>query len=309
MVSPSFLRRFFATYEATPGAMTRHRPDIQGGDWATRKAYQDDLASSWVDDQGLDVLHKALGMNQERTRHATGMYTPPGGALEINPARAAPTLGADPDQMSMAEAVRSYLDAQGAGAWHGVSPDGWSDALRVGMERPASLEEMLDAQAIGSRYGLDGVSDTGRGMTVTSFDGVDMNKRDKSALVRALDERFKAPIARGRLQSGYVGNEEAWGAPEGSGVLTRMLQERLQGPGAERLLDDPEIARRARMRFDRDAEGARAGAPIREDLQNARDITARKRLRGLLEALTEGRVALPAAAGAVGLAGSGEAER
>lgn len=57
------------------------------------------------------------------------------------------------------------------------------------------------------------------------------------------------------------------------------------------------------------AEGARAGAPIREDLQLARKITSRERPRGLLEALERGGVALPAAAGAVGLAGSGEGER
>lgn len=305
MSSPSFLRRLFATYEATPGAMTRHRPDIQGGSFATRKAYDRDPRSSWRDEEGMDVIHRALGMRQERTRPAIGMYTPPGGSLEINPARSAPVIDGDPAQMSMGEAVRSYLDAQGAGAWHGVGEEGWSDALRVPMRAAASRADITDASEIGGRYGLGDVSDTGRGLTVTSFGGTDM---DQGVLKRAAEDlrgRFGSNIDQGRLRSDYIGNEEAWEAPEGSGVLTRMLQERLSGPGAERLLDDPEIARRAGMRFERDAEGARAGAPIREDLQLARQITARERLRGLLEALSKG-APLPALAGAGALAGRDE---
>lgn len=311
MSALSKLFRAFGTYEATPGAMTRHRPDIQGGSFATRKAYDRDPRSSWMDEEGMDILHRELGIPQGRTRRAIGMYTPPGGELEINPAHAAPVREIDPAKMDMTEAVRSYIDAQGAGAWHGVSEDGWSDAVRVPMRSAASRRDITDAQEIGSRFGLGDVSDTGRGLTVTSFGGTDLPGDIVAGAADALADRFKVPPGRmslGRLQSGYVGNEDAWEAPDGSGVLTRLLRERLSGPGADALLDSPEIARRAGMRLERDAEGALRGAPIRRDLQLAREITARERLRGLMEALAKG-APLPAVAGAGVIAGSGEGER
>jgi hypothetical protein len=86
----------------------------------------------------------------------------------------------------------------------------------------------------------------------------------------------------------------------GSGAATRQLREVLQaGPNYIQKLDaSPEVRQQVLGQLQRDAEyAARTNSPLRQDLQNARQIISTEGFAGLFKALDAGKIALPALAG------------
>lgn len=303
-----------STYEATPFVAGRHRTDVTQASPAAREAFTRDPLSTWTTPEGTDIIHEALGLQSRATVPATGVYQPPvaGAAPESNPARGARVAmegydisPEDAAAMTAGEAVRAVGDVQGAGAWSMPVEVGdlrRSGSLIIPTERPTDIKRLLALQSLGKPYGLTDVVDLGQGVGMTAFypNSPPGGRQTLSAL-------REGPLA-GDIQdlignaprmvdwrSGYAGFEDPWQAPELSGAVTRELQdylEPLRQANRERyegVLDDPAIAEAFGRRYQRDEAARMLGAPVRTDVQEARQRVAdRGRLRELLDAYARG---------------------
>ena len=143
-----------ATYEVQPYVDSGHLPALQT-DPAAAAAYAVDPRAAWnTADGGRDAIYSGMRLGETgdavRTRPtvtAQGAYTPPNGVTEFNRAEVARPLvsfdnagGAkivpseDAALLDAAEATRSYIDVQGAGAWN----KDWTGA-RWDLHRPCPL--------------------------------------------------------------------------------------------------------------------------------------------------------------------------
>ncbi len=349
-----------ATFEAVPGIGTGHLEGLAGAPGDVRAAYSADPRSSWsnLTDQertfrdqlpeplrgaadGRDILYDAAGMYVRPTREATGFFrAAPDAPLETNPAFVARPLvsleagpsgarvrASDQRALDAVEGLRAYLDAQNAGAWHKVLPEGRvaeSSSLRLPMDRQLAEDEVRRLAGVVEPRGFD-VVDTGQGVTLLNSSkqrtGKTLGKELKgprnrpeeglgAAIKQALPDATGAE--RVRVDSGFLMQDGDAGSllraeNAGSGRATAELRRLLTDPALPALLDnldrDPRIRQAALDRFARDIEFAeRLGTVPRADIQRARQIVATSGLRGLFEALEQG-VALPIlAVGALGAA-------
>jgi hypothetical protein len=100
------------------------------------------------------------------------------------------------------------------------------------------------------------------------------------------------------MDTGYLGYEEPWRQPEGTGAVTKQLQEYMPNEHVVAKIDaSPDVRRAALDRFHRDSEyAAQTGTVAREDVQRARQIVAESGFGGLFAALKKtGGAGLPAA--------------
>jgi hypothetical protein len=333
---PDYFQKYtaFGTHEATPGVATGHLPELATGNYAERAAYAADPRSSWRGPGGRDVIYgDVLRMQTRPSQPATGVFEGAGG-LEINPADVArPMVSFAPKggdvavdvpsraMMNAAEAARSYIDAQAAGAWHipmtHGKPGGQTSLFspRTGPTDPA---EILRLKQFSAQHGYPDIVDTGSGMTFTRFpyEGgpPPLTVKERKAFERHLTKEAGGVPAAVRVESGYIPMHVA--AP-GTGEATRALRGFLQTPDAPKLMAkfdaSPELKQAALARLDRDAElAAKTGQPVREDIQNARRILSKENFSALFKALDEGKIALPVGLAAYlgsqaqGLRGQGE---
>lgn len=329
----------YGTYEAQPFVDSGQLPGLASATPEQRLAFFDDTRSSWTGEDGRDVIYSGYrepgtgyAMRVRPSIGAQGLYTPPGGVTEANPAGVArPLLAfdstkgghvtpeADRALMDAAEATRAMIDVQGAGAWH--KP--WSNA-KVGERNMARLsfgedvpqmtaDDLVAMGEIGGRYGVPDVVDTGDGVTLANFmgDQVQLGAKD----LRALDNDliaggYNSTVVPGRMDSGYIGYEDAWRAGEGSGQVVNQFLDMMDGMPAstvQKLDANVEIPKAALARIERDADWAKTMGATRQDVENMRRIIGQGpgwvgRLR---EAAAAGTV-LPALAAAM-ITGSGEA--
>lgn len=315
---PDYANKYtaFGTSERVPYIKAGHLSGIVGGDEALRAAYSNDPRASWSP-EGRDILIDALGGYQRSPLDATGFYTPPGGVLETNPATVTrPLVGVtegavDPasrGMMNVSEAVRAYIDAQGAGAWHkpiANAAPGEMGSVFTPLEGAAEPDTLRKLQEIGGRYGLGDVVDTGQGVTLTKFypgtppGGKERGKALRGDLGREIGELTGSMPGRVKVDSGYLPTFELEKQP-GSGVVTRNLRELLSKYPESVLqkLDENEALRqRALSGAALDEEMAQKGyGEAREDIQRARRIIGEKGFKGLFDALDKG-VVLPGLAG------------
>lgn len=347
-----------ATFEAIPGAGTGHLEGIVGASPELRAAYSADPRSSWsllTDEErawrdllpdylrgagdNRDILYDAAGMYVTPTKSATGYFRPgPDMPLETNPsfvsrplvelekaAEGSVVAPRDRATLDAVEALRSYLDAQNAGAWHKILPDGKAGpatSLRVPMNRALTETEVRSLADVVEPRGF-GVVDTGQGVSLLNFGDGPQSGSDLLKLVRkgGLGEEIgralpdaTGPLERVRTNSGYVMQDENFrplmrAENAGTGEATAALERYLTDPAIPDLLDkldaDPRLRQAALARFERDAEYAeRIGAATRDDIQRARQIVGERGLKGLFDAARQG-VALPILA--VGVLGSAAA--
>lgn len=327
MTYPDFVPKYTAnaTYEVVPYSKSGHLAGVGAGDEATRMAYSSEPAISWVDENGRDIIYDALGAYQSPTLAATGVYTPPGGGLEINKAFVAQPLvgltegGVDPASRGMldfGEMLRGYLGAQGASAWHSTLknvPAGEQGSLFVPMEGPVDAERLVELGRMGSEYGLPDFVDTGRGVTLTNFypgppSGAVTGRNLKTGLGEGVQSIMGASPERVKVDSSYLpileaGDDPRQGVP-GSGYATdKLLELADMYPVAARNAEDPRIAQQALALADLDeAYAARGLGATREDIQTARRIFAERGFEGLREARRQG-IALPGIAALMSLYG------
>lgn len=312
---PDYANKYtaFGTSERVPYVGSGHLSGIVGGDDAVRAAYSRDPRASWSP-EGRDVIIDAIGGYQRRPQEATGFYTPPGGVLETNPATITrPLVGmsegavdeASRGMMDVSEALRGYIDAQGASAWHKPifnAKPGEMGSVFVPVEGPVSGDTLTALRDIGSRYGLTDVVDTGQGVTMTSFypgppSGKETGKALKGELGAEIETILGAPGQRMKVDSGYQPLFELEEGARGSGVVTRALQDLLNKYPIsllEKLNESEAIRRRALSGAELDEEMAAKGfGEAREDVQRARRLIGEGGLKALFDALKRGE-ALPA---------------
>lgn len=303
----------FGTSERVPFVGSGHLSGIVGGDDATRAMYSRDPRASWSP-EGRDIIIDALGGYQRPVQEATGFYTPPGGELEMNPATVTrPLVGvtegrvddASRGMMDLSEALRGYIDAQGASAWHKPifnAKAGEMGSVFVPQEGPVGGNTLSALRDMASRYGLSDVVDTGQGVTLTNFypgppSGKDTGKALKGDLGDAIVEIMGVPGQRMKVDSGYQPLFEQEEGARGSGVVTRALQDLLsQYPISvlEKIDASNAIRDRALSGAALDEEMAAKGfGEAREDIQRARRLIGEGGLKSLFAALKRGE-ALPA---------------
>lgn len=324
---PDFADKYtaYGTYEETPGPNTGHLTGLSDMPYDIREKYAEDPRSNWSP-EGRDVIYDALGMYQREPLKATGAFKPEGkNEVEFNPAKVSrPLVGvtegdvtpASRALMNSAEALRSVVSGQEAGAWHKNirnAPAGEMGSVfaRLPEPRPLSKEELANLSELGAKYGLPDVIDTGQGASMTAFypSSPPTGTETGAALKKGLASSISGIIPEGeatrtKLVSGYTGFGDEWKAGQGSGAVTKAMLEYLQDPEAPSALsklDTPEIRMQAQNRMDRDYEFAkRYNIPVREDLQNLRRIIATQGVGALKGALKRGEF-LPAVAAALGL--------
>ena len=152
-----------ATYEQVPGQGTGHLEGIVNRPFGVRQDYND--LAGWLDPKGRDSLYSSTGMLVEPTRDALGVFTPQGSQVaEFNPANIARplvqtsgnVLPPDKALLSTTEAARAYVDAQNAGAWNRVIPDGQTSAgertsLQINTGRRVTQEELTQINEVATR--------------------------------------------------------------------------------------------------------------------------------------------------------------
>jgi hypothetical protein len=307
----------YGTYELAPGVMTRHRQDVLE-DEALRDQFSLDPSTSWQTPEGTDTLYDVLGMPQSPTVRMTGIYKPdvPGAVEESNigfAARPRLDIGPDgnplPDQynaMSGAEAVRAVADTQGAGAWSmPILPNDieQAGALFMPTGSPTDIQRLLELRERGAKYGLSDVGDLGEGVVLTNFEGLPLGSETTRAL---RDKNLDLDISRILGSStrpeqigttgGYIGLEDAWMQPEGSGAVSEALRgylDQMTPRYREAMLEDPRVAEQFGRRFLRDEQARIAGVPVRDDVQRAREaIAEQERLQALFDLIARGRPAM-----------------
>ena len=324
--APANAARVNATYEQVPYSKSDHLPGVGAGEDKMRRDYSAEPALSWMDEAGNDIVYGAMGVPQTRTVPATGVYTPPGGELETNPAFvASPQIGMaggrllpeGENALNLGEMLRGYIGGQGASAWHYPNVDAASDAagsLFVPAEGPVPLDLLKEMGDIGSKYGLPDFVDTGRGVTLSNFypgppSGAQTRENLTSGMSDSLTDLGFAAPQRAEVLSGYLPILEGGDAPgqgvPGSGWATDQLLSMVEANPAlaSRLDASPAIRQRAGAQADVDQMYSMAGAgPTRDDLQTARRIFAERGFAGLREARDKG-IALPGIAAFMSLYG------
>lgn len=334
----------FATHEAIPGAdVTGHMPLSALASAEERAAYSADPRSTWANAPlARDAIYAETGIPgtgvSVRTRPSTemqGMYTTPAGNTEFNPGWTARPLvafeagsvksvaPADRTILDAGEAIRGYVDAQNAAAWHkpwlggATSESGSRFFPREGKATPLELMAMKAKMA---QHGLTDIVDTGQGITATRFwpppqhgpttSGKPIEAVENLALNRAARQgAFKefGASSPAKVDSNLIDYVDAWKAGEGSGQATQQLLDHVTKTPELRaaLNNNPEIAKNAMNRLLRDEEwAAKWGAP-RADIQNARRIIAESKndwIDRLEAAKKAGVISLPALAAIVGSA-------
>lgn len=82
----------FGTHESTPYIGANHHPGLVRGSAEERQRFADDPRSTWQGPGGRDMIYDAFGMDTRPSTKAQGIYQPPEGALETNPAEVARPL-------------------------------------------------------------------------------------------------------------------------------------------------------------------------------------------------------------------------
>jgi hypothetical protein len=310
----------FGTSEVVPYAGAGHAMGSHADD-AAREAYSMDPRRSWSDVDGRDITLDALGAYQRPSLRATGVYKPPieGAAVETNPVFVSrPLVGlpggggvdaASRGMLDLSGAVKGYIDAQGASAWHKPlrgRTGAEAGSLFVPTEGASSPETLLKLRDIAERHGLGDIVDTGQGVTMTNFMGAPAGKDTRKALKGGLDDEISALLGSHPQQvgmdGGYTSLFELESQP-GSGVVTDALEDLVrQYPESVLNRLDASDALRARARSGMEADAGGLFGPARDDIQRARKIISEEGLRGLFNARKAG-VALPSLAALMALYG------
>lgn len=292
----------YATHEAQPYAAAGHLPGGVDADQAARRDYAADPRSTWATAPGgRDALYAGMRSGDTgyamRVRPSTqmqGVYFGPNG-LEFNPGEVARPLvafdtsgpakvvaGPDRSLLDTAEAVRGYVDVQGAATWHKPWEGDGVDAHRSvsllshepGMASPEELQRLM---AIGERHGLPHVMDRGDGLTMTNFDGPpEMGGKALRSLLDDVGDGYQRG-ERVNVDSGYPGYEGTWEQGPGSTSATMRLFYHLDtAPDGvyDALNQNPYLAQQALNRIERDRDWASRWGAGRQDVENARRIIA-----------------------------------
>jgi len=274
---------------------------------------------------GLQYNDTGIAARVRPTVQSQGIYQPTTGPLEMNPGEVARPLAGietidpiaynlpeglfgpvgtrpgvkrmqpgDRAMVDASETFRAGLSGQDAGAGHMVLGGGRpmdQNSLRIPMDRKLTKSELKKTRNALSKYGLDDVVDTGRGVTGTRFWPPPDEMKPKQVKALALAVRDVLPDA-GQGQRAHVDavysdltdviqpdgtRINAWMAGEGSGEVSKEILRKINiTPEMRKAFDNnPFIAENAQNYIARDESLAKQFATtIRADLQRLRAIVA-----------------------------------
>lgn len=301
---------FSATTEETPGASTKHRPDILKGDLGVRDRYGKEASWSRPSPEGdYDVLYAAQGIPQRPVEEAAGAYLNSEGVLEMNPVRVIqPYVGDEPSadmlqRISATENLRGLIDAQEAMAGNmPIADASGADSWLYSMGRQPYFGEMSEtAHALsGGPYGM---APTSRGATLMSFDGSTPPSTMLEELSRIYPEARVEPVRNAgffepAMQIRDPAIDDTRATIPFSGEATMQTLQRLADAPSDLGMDlamSPEVRDVIRAKLARD-EGM---FNVREDLQNTRRFFADANWQDALELIRRG-VPPAAALGSLG---------
>ena len=318
---PDYVPKYTArgTYEGQKGLVVRHLP----GEGPTAA----ELRTAWTTPEGHDVLAQAAGMYQRPSIPAQGVFVPPKGPVEFNPAMVSrPLVGftgpsgkrvVDPVShagMNAIEALRTVTGGQAAGAWslpvfH--NQPGRATSLYIPHQGPLPVETMTALREVGARHQLPGVVDYGEGAVMSAFGqgGPNAAQLRKALDKGLLGEEVRAiagtkPV-RAEVQGDYLDFVKQWKRGEGSGAVTRKMFTYINDPAIPRMmerLDDPAVREAIGRQLERDlAVAAQTDKPVRRDLLNLLDMIANDGLPRAWQAVKR-REFVPAIGGALATA-------
>ena len=207
--------------------------------------------------------------------------------------------------ITAAEAAKGYVGAQNMSAASMLFPKnkpGRLSSLEFATGGQWSPDQINALKAIGDKYGIPDLVHLGDKAYLSNFSKA--TEGLSTGQVKSLGDEISQVVgrdpnaARTEVASTSTRYGDDWKAGEGSGAATRTLRKELEaGPNYIAKLDaSPEIKTHVLGLMQRDAEwAARTGSPVRQDLQNARDIISKEGFAGLFRALDAGKIALPSA--------------
>lgn len=315
-----------ATFEHIPGRASGHLAGLLDAPFAERMAYTE--AVPWSNPQtGRDILYELLGLNAPPTRRAMGAYQPPPIEGVPQPFEANPAMVARPRvpfaqgapvpeataAMDAAETVRGLMDVQNASAYHlptrlrEVTDNAPFSGIRLPFSGPMDEPGVRSLAQLTRNIGLDGVSDTGAGVTMFPKDqsarqlqellsGGELERSVSDALAEGGSQRMlrASPYVAELSPSNYISLFEQ-NFPEGSGQLTQEALGKID-PRLLELLSGQEARNvyGAKASMDELFSGPSMGMP-RGDVQNMRKVASKYGLNALLEQARQGKY-LPAVA-------------
>lgn len=312
----------YSTAEAVPGEGTDHLPGLLNAPPGTQRQFTGRVASAFTDPQGLDVLHKNVGLAPIKTRPMQGAYqATPQSPIEFNPGYAAgirsrlvggkkPHITAkDEQRLRTAATVRGGMTGQLETPYHGLIKDAkGTDAF---MPRSKKLSEPAIRDFV-KKHGIEdqAIADVGEGVGILNWTGKPYSRKQLDSMGEALGETAPGakvePAVAARnvtdIDNSNIDLSKEWKQPPGSRQVTQRMMDELDQLSAKDLkqLDGREIRLAATDLEAVYQAQAKKGEPVREDLMNMLSIIKDKGLTGLRAALGA-KAFLPSLA-AIGLA-------
>lgn len=306
----------FANAEAIPGLGTGHLENLIDAPMGTRQHFTGKISNAFQDQQGIDILHKNLGLNPITTRPVTGAFMNPAGKLEIQPGW---SMGAelpvkmgpngprldpyDEQKLRAAATFRGGVTAQLGSPFNAQYADEAGKNLVIARDKKVTPEEM---GGLLGRYGADRISPVDTGGSVNLLNWGDRFTKEEADEIGGLLGSKKVASTRELTDPdmNYVNLEKEFKAGVGSRQVTGRMIDELNKltPKDFKRLDNSEIRQVAGdILSTYEQQAKKKGAQVRPDLMNMLRVVKDGGLAGLRKALDDPEQLLPVLA-AIGLA-------
>jgi hypothetical protein len=319
---------YHSTFEATPGAATGHRPDIQNADRLARDSYAE--PRTMTDAQGRDIVMEGAGFKlQQRATQGEGAYLSSAGELEQSRVQVGrPQVGieaqtgttprglvpAEREALELAEQFRGTALGQEASAGHltMLESSGMRKRDLTGFEvqhgraltpdEAARMQTGLEPAGFAGESGL--AINTGQRSALHTFgyEGQPIPKAVGLKVAKTLDDAGipVESITPARHDLVFIDDAERWAA-EGPEVTKALLARADANPAiAKNMAESEEITAEVLKLYEMDAADALKGTDISvsEAVQNFRKLWVQGRWDALKQGVKDGTIlpsiALPA---------------
>lgn len=313
----------YQTEEAIPGRVTGHIPGLLDATPGAKQHFSSRVLGAFTDPQGMDILHRNLGMNTLATRPMQGAYrSSPDAPIEFNPGAA---IGVEvpisaqrripkrtEQQLRTAATIRGGLLAQEGSPYSGIIPDplGGDAFVTATKKLPRDQLEKYAAEFGIGDDAATAIVDYGQGAGILNWADRPFDDKQLEKIKDVLGERNKkgkniSDALAGRNVAdenmSYVNLKPEFAQAPGSGsVSQRMVDEMNKLSAADfKRLDKKNVRVAAGDILKAYESKQKQGQPVREDLMNMLKIIEAKGLAGLRTAV-KAKEFLPAI-GAIGL--------